>query len=149
MSKKSERQQMIRNILATHQIKKQTEFVRLLEADGIPVTQATVSRDIKDMQLIKVPDPEGGFHYSLPAERKTNSEEKLTLALMTTPIQVIQKDYFLLIKTLPGSAQTLGNLIDKSDFKEVLGTVSGDNTLLVMCKDSKQAKKMKLKLRDF
>ena len=75
--KKSERQRHIQEIISNQYVERQEDLVKLLVKSGIRVTQATISRDIKDMQLLKVPSVGGGYHYSLPARRQDNKEERL------------------------------------------------------------------------
>ena len=70
--KKSERQRHIQEIISNQYVERQEDLVKLLAKSGIRVTQATISRDIKDMQLLKVPSVGGGYHYSLPARRQDN-----------------------------------------------------------------------------
>ena len=68
--RKVDRQRLLRNLIQTHEIERQEDFVKLLQAEQIEVTQATISRDIKEMQLVKVPNTDEGYHYSLPLEKK-------------------------------------------------------------------------------
>lgn len=68
--RKKERQRLIKQLLVSNDIQRQEDFVSLLSEQGVKVTQATVSRDIKDMQLVKVPSITGGYRYSLPTQKK-------------------------------------------------------------------------------
>lgn len=73
--RKKERQRLIKQLLTSNNIQRQEDFVSLLEDQGIKVTQATVSRDIKDMQLVKVPSVTGGYRYSLPTQKNIDTEK--------------------------------------------------------------------------
>ncbi len=73
--KKQERQRYIKRLLSSNEIERQEDFVSLLRAENIEVTQATISRDIKDMQLVKVPSATGGYHYSMPVQKQMDTEK--------------------------------------------------------------------------
>ena len=77
--RKAERQQYLRQLMNQHSIERQEDFVSLLDGQGIKVTQATISRDIKEMQLVKVPSIGGGYHYSLPVQKQLDTQKKLQI----------------------------------------------------------------------
>ena len=93
--RKSERQRLIRQLLKAHDIQKQEEFVTLLAAAGVKVTQATVSRDIKEMQLVKVPSSNGGYRYSLPSKQRVDTKKKLQRVLADAYVSMAVQDYFI------------------------------------------------------
>ncbi|MEJ6400568.1 arginine repressor [Nicoliella lavandulae] len=142
--KKRDRQHMIKQLISKESIRNQAEFVKLLDEVGVKVTQATVSRDIKEMRLVKVPAQSGGYQYSLPHEKKINIEKKLTQALGDAFVSMAVQDKNLLLKVLPGNGPVVGALIEKMNFTEVFGTLCDDNTILVICTSDKSA----LQLRD-
>ena len=135
MANKTMRQIKIREIISNAQIETQEELVRRLNELDLNITQATISRDIKELQLIKVPAPSGQYIYSLPRDRKYHPIDKLGRYLMDSFVKIDGADNLLVLKTLPGNAQSIGAIIDQIDWKEVLGTICGDDTCLIICKD--------------
>ena len=132
--RKSERQRLIRQLLKAHDIQKQEEFVTLLAAAGVKVTQATVSRDIKEMQLVKVPSSNGGYRYSLPSKQRVDTKKKLQRVLADAYGSMAVQDYFIVLKALPGNAAAIATLIDQINFADVFGTIGGDDTVLIIAK---------------
>nr|SFZ88184.1 Arginine pathway regulatory protein ArgR, repressor of arg regulon [Loigolactobacillus rennini] len=132
--RKSERQRLIRQLLKAHDIQKQEEFVTLLAAAGVKVTQATVSRDIKEMQLVKVPSSNGGYRYSLPSKQRVDTKKKLQRVLADAYVSMAVQDYFIVLKALPGNAAAIATLIDQINFADVFGTIGGDDTVLIIAK---------------
>lgn len=132
--RKSERQRLIKKLMNEHDIQKQEDFVALLEGAGVNVTQATISRDIKDMQLIKVPSPSGGYRYSLPAQQTVDTEKKLKRVLFDAYVSMDVQDYFIVLKALPGNGTAIATLIDQMDFSDIFGTIGGDDTVLIIAK---------------
>ena len=95
-------------------------MVKRLNEYDLNVTQATVSRDIKELQLIKVPAPSGQYVYSLPNDRKYHPLEKLGRYLMDSFVNIEGTGNLLVLKTLPGNAQSIGAILDQIDWEEVL-----------------------------
>ncbi|HBV03864.1 MAG TPA: arginine repressor [Staphylococcus sp.] len=135
MANKTMRQIKVREIISNEQIETQEELVRRLNELDLNITQATISRDIKELQLIKVPAPSGQYIYSLPRDRKYHPIDKLGRYLMDSFVKIDGADNLLVLKTSPGNAQSIGAIIDQIDWKEVLGTICGDDTCLIICKD--------------
>ncbi|WP_199622868.1 transcriptional regulator AhrC/ArgR [Paenibacillus alkalitolerans] len=132
---KGQRHIKIREIITSKEIETQDELVDALRAYGFPVTQATVSRDIKELHLVKVPLADGRYKYSLPADQKFNPAMKLKRALIDYFGSIDYADHLVVMKSLPGTANTLAELIDNLDWPDVMGTISGDNTVLIICRD--------------
>lgn len=143
---KGQRHIRIRDIISANEIETQDQLVQMLKASSVDVTQATVSRDIKEMHLIKVPLPDGRYKYSLPPVHKYNTEEKLQRMLMDAFISIEGASHFLVLKTLPGNAQAVGSLLDYMNWDEMLGTICGDDTCLIICRTEAAAPKIKEKL---
>ncbi|MCM3412506.1 transcriptional regulator AhrC/ArgR [Metabacillus sp. YM-086] len=131
---KGQRHIKIREIITNNDIETQDELVDLLKGMGFNVTQATVSRDIKELHLVKVPMLDGRYKYSLPADQRFNPLQKLKRALMDAFVKVDSAGHMLVMKTLPGNANAIGALIDNLDWDEVLGTICGDDTILLICR---------------
>jgi transcriptional regulator of arginine metabolism len=133
---KGQRHIKIREIIANNDIETQDELVDLLKGMGFNVTQATVSRDIKELHLVKVPMMDGRYKYSLPADQRFNPLQKLKRSLMDAFVKIDSAGHMLVMKTLPGNANAIGALIDNLDWDEVLGTICGDDTILIICRTS-------------
>jgi transcriptional regulator of arginine metabolism len=109
---KAHRHIRIREIITRNEIETQDDLVDHLRNAGYNVTQATVSRDIKELSLIKVPLIDGRYKYSLPADQRYNPLQKLKRTLVDSFVSVDFTDNLIVIKTLPGNANTVGVLID-------------------------------------
>lgn len=131
---KSKRHMKIKEILMTREIETQDELVASLQQAGFSVTQATVSRDIKEMHLIKTPMNDGRYKYAMPADQRFNPEQRLKRALIDQFIGIDYTDNLVVIKSLPGTANSLGALIDIIEWDGVMGSICGDDTILVICR---------------
>lgn len=141
--KKKDRHRLLKEIIEEYVIEKQEDFVRILHEKGIEVTQATISRDIKELHLIKIPAPAGGYRYSMPPDMNYDTSKKLERLLHDAFISIDYQDYFVIIHTIPGNSFALGALMDASNFEGVFGTIAGDDTLLVICRSSADALNLK------
>ena len=103
------------------------------------VTQATISRDIKEMKLVKVPSQKGGYRYSIPQETSEDVIAKLEKILKAAFVSVDRMDKFVILRTLPGNASALANLIDKQYAKELFGTLNDDDNVLMITKTEADA----------
>ncbi len=131
---KRDRHAEILEVLKRHRVTSQEGLRELLQAKGTEVTQATLSRDIRELRLVKVPGADGTSHYSLPDEwESTPSLESLLPTLFQSAEGV---DHLLVVRTLKGGAQTVAAGIDWEEWPEVLGTLAGDDTILIILRDS-------------
>ncbi len=130
--RKQERQRLISKIIRENEVFKQEDLVSLLIKMNIPVTQATVSRDIKEMKLIKVLNADGNFKYQLPQDDNSDNGRLIKL-LKKSFVSISKMDKMVAIKTKPGSGFALGGLIE-SVYPEGLFTVmaNDDKILLFM-----------------
>ncbi|UOE96392.1 MULTISPECIES: transcriptional regulator AhrC/ArgR [Bacillaceae] len=131
---KGQRHIKIREIITNKEIETQDELVEQLKNGGYNVTQATVSRDIKELHLVKVPMMDGRYKYSLPADQRFNPLQKLKRSLMDSFVSIDRSENLIVMKTLPGNANAVGALIDNLDWTEIMGTICGDDTILIICK---------------
>ncbi|MDR6747378.1 transcriptional regulator of arginine metabolism [Bacillus pumilus] len=131
---KGQRHIKIREIIASQEIETQDELVDILKSDGYNITQATVSRDIKELHLVKVPTNNGTYKYSLPADQRFNPLSKLKRSLMDAFIKMDAASHLIVLKTMPGNAQAIGALMDNLDWEEIMGTICGDDTILIICR---------------
>ncbi len=139
MKLKKKRLEVIREIINTRKIGCQVELLQPLLDMGIDVTQATLSRDLKLLKIAKVPDSTGRYIYTLPKEEGMGGNVRYTPALDRHPIVglggflSISFSYNLVvIKTSPGYAGSIAYDIDNGNSKEILGTVAGDDTILII-----------------
>lgn len=126
------RQMKILEIIAKNDIDTQEELVTRLKNDGFIVTQATVSRDIKDMNIIKTLTDDGR-HYKYMAQqpKETSSADKFIKIFRNTVLSIRSAENLVILKTEQGSANAAAELIDRLDLQEILGVIAGDNTIFV------------------
>lgn len=136
---KMKRHIKIREIISEHSIETQDELVDQLKGLGFKVTQATVSRDIKELHLVKVPSSSGTYKYSTPTEHRFNPKDKLRRLIMESFVSIDHANHFIVLKTLPGNANAIGALIDDLDWEEIMGTICGDDTCLIICRTAEKA----------
>lgn len=134
-SMKAQRHIKIREIIANTAVETQDDLVRELKNAGYNVTQATVSRDIKELHLVKVPTDSGFYKYSLPADHRFNPQQKLKRILQESFVSIEHSENLIVIKTLPGNANALASVLDCLHWEQVLGTLAGDDTILVICRE--------------
>lgn len=136
---KMRRHLKIREIITDNDIETQDELVDRLKNLGFNVTQATISRDIKELHLVKVPSATGRYKYSTPTTQRFNSIDKLKRSIMEAFVSIDHAHHFVVLKTLPGNAQAIGALIDDLDWEGILGTICGDDTCLIICRTEENA----------
>lgn len=135
ISLKPRRQQMILEIIEERPITTQEELARELLARGIKTTQATISRDIKELQLVKVPVGPELYRYARPQRLEPpRNYDRLRRLFRENVAKVDFSENLVLIRTLPGAAQGVASAIDHSGWKEIIGTVAGDDTILIIVK---------------
>lgn len=130
---KRDRHALILEILRGHRVTSQEGLRELLHERGTEVTQATLSRDIRELRLVKVPAADGAGHYSLPEEWE--STPPLESLLPTLFVSADGVDHLMVIHTMKGGAQTVAAGIDWEEWPEVLGTLAGDDTILIVLRD--------------
>jgi transcriptional regulator of arginine metabolism len=131
---KGQRHVKIREILNTNDIETQDDLVEALRRAGFNVTQATVSRDIKEMQLVKTPLNDGRYKYSMPAEQRFNPVHRLKRALNDHFVHIDFTENLVVMKCMPGTANAICAMIDNLEWNEVMGTICGDDTILIICR---------------
>ncbi|WP_373230471.1 transcriptional regulator AhrC/ArgR [Cohnella sp.] len=145
---KGQRQRKIRELIGAREIETQEDLVEELSKEGMQVTQATVSRDIKEMQLIKVPLEDGRYKYSMPQDQRFNPAHKLKRALLDHFVGAEAAENLVVLKCLPGTANTFASLIDGMDWPEVIGTIAGDDTTLLIVKSKAQCEDVLERIND-
>ncbi len=122
----------IKEIVDQQIMETQEELAAALRKHGIEVTQATVSRDIKELMLIKVPTGDGKYRYAFPAEQGVMlSQARMERTFQDSVISILSTHNLIVIRTLPGTAQAVAYTIDYVRWPEILGTVAGDDTIFV------------------
>ncbi len=147
---KSVRQAVIKNIIETQIIETQEELADALRQQRIQVTQATVSRDIKEMMLIKVPTGDGRYRYAYPMQNAVIfTEERMQRLFQDTVIHCDYSENIVVVKTLPGGANTVASALDHANWPEILGTVAGDDNIFIIVKPKAAAQKVTERLTSF
>jgi transcriptional regulator of arginine metabolism len=137
---KRERQRAMRELVARYPITSQQEFVTLLHERGYEVTQATVSRDITELGLVKVVRADRHI-YASPEDLAVSpaaSDEPLRRLLVDLPLAIRRSGLILLLVSTPGTANAIAQAIDQSSLRDQEGTVAGDNTVLVLFADEER-----------
>jgi transcriptional regulator of arginine metabolism len=142
---KRARQQRIVELLTTEQVRSQTELAELLLADGLAVTQATLSRDLVELDAVKVRSASGALVYAVPSEggdrtpvvaRETAAgEARLARLCAELLVSAEASANLVVIRTPPGAANFLASAMDRAEPADVLGTVAGDDTVVVISRD--------------
>ena len=129
MKERNDRHEAIRRLIAGKRIESQEELRTLLENEGFDVTQATLSRDLKYLQVDRVSAGREGYYYAL-------REQEIESDLIRGWISIDFSGNLGVIKTLPGHADSVAIAIDTFEFESVLGTVAGDDTIIVVLRDT-------------
>ena len=144
---KSKRHSKIPEIINNNDIETQEELAEALKAAGYDVTQATVSRDIKLLKLVKMQSESGKYKYISSAKEERDINDKLYSILKNAAIGVEQVDKFVVIKTLTGAASAAAEAIDTLYSNDVAGTIAGDNTIFVLVRTDEKALELISKVR--
>lgn len=136
--RKKDRHRFITRLITENEIQKQEEFVLFLKEQGVEVTQATISRDIKELKLIKIPSRQGGYRYSLPAEATEDFREKLDTLLIDGFSSVKEMDKMVILRTLPGNASAIANLLEKQYEKELFALLNDDDNVLIIANSERE-----------
>ncbi|MEP9385491.1 arginine repressor [Nocardioides sp. KR10-350] len=142
---KNARHRLIVEIVSTHEVRSQSELADLLAGRGVQVTQATLSRDLVELDAVKVRSTTGALVYAVPGEggdrRAVAPQESAAargrLARLCAELLVSAEasSNLVVLRTPPGAAQFLASAFDKAEFPEILGTIAGDDTVLVIGRD--------------
>ncbi len=138
MKNRKERQALIRQIITSGRIGSQEELLGMLHEKGYAMTQATLSRDLKMMKVVKMPAGNTGYIYTVQEDfLPVNREEKLRINYLAEGFRSLQfSGQLAVIHTLPGYANSIAVVIDRAAPPEILGTIAGDDTILVIMKEN-------------
>ncbi len=136
---KVNRHSKILEILDKYEVETQEDLTRYLKEEGINVTQATVSRDIRQMKLVKVMTPSGKYKYAAITDHSSSIDDRIVKVFREAVLTIDYAVNFVCLHTITGMAQAAAVAIDSLKFNEIIGTVAGDDTLFIMCRTEEQA----------
>lgn len=145
MASRNRRHAAILQLVQEHTVHSQNQLRDLLADLGFQVGQGTLSRDIRDLGLVKQPGGKGGAAYHVPLDLPdpTPGLQRLMPALF---LSAEGADHFLVVRTMTGGAQPLAVAIDRADWPDVLGTIAGDDTILILLRDPQAVEPIRLRL---
>lgn len=145
---KTVRQVAILDIIEKQEIETQEELASALNARGIRVTQATVSRDIKELRLLKVLTHSGKYKYATGDQADNNLTDRFIRMLAESLLSVSSANNLIVVKTLSGSANVAAEALDSMHWPEVLGTLAGDNTVLLIIRSNEETITVTSRIRE-
>ncbi len=143
MVERNRRQELILTFIAQKNIRTQEGLLKELSRRGVDMTQATLSRELKALGIAKGPDGRGGYRYMVGTG--TGAEPLHAVAIFMR--SVARSRNLLVIKTPPGNAQGVARGLDQADWSEVLGTIAGDDTILIVCRDERLAARVEKRVK--
>ncbi len=146
---KRNRQEKLLELISRYEIETQDELIERLHETGYDVTQATVSRDIRELKIAKMTTGKGSYRYVLPKQVEPGKGVKFSAALIDSITKVDYAQNLVVIKTYPGLASAVAAGIDRMDLLEIIGCVAGDDTILVVARDTECAQALTGQLHDF
>ncbi len=134
---KPQRQHRVGRLLEEQAVSSQAQLVELLAADGVVATQATVSRDLEELGAVKVRIPGGAMAYAIPEHAKDFAapDDHLRRVMGEFVVDVAHSANLVVLRTPPGSAHVVASALDRAGLSDVLGTVAGDDTVVVVCSE--------------
>ena len=136
---KSRRHSKILDIIAQYPIETQDELLTRLKNEGYKETQATISRDIKDLRLVKTLGSDGKYRYVSASKNSTDIRSNFSSLFASSVNSIDFAQNIVVIKTLSGMAQAVCAALDSNDYKAVVGTIAGDDTIFIACRSSQLA----------
>jgi transcriptional regulator of arginine metabolism len=144
------RHRAIRDVVVARPIRTQQELASALRERGFRTTQATMSRDVAELGLVKA--PRGGTQaYALPkrlVEAEASGEDRLRALLRALPVEIREAGLLLVVRTLPGSAHPIAAALDRARWPEVAGSIAGDDTVFIACLDRPALQRARARLRE-
>ncbi len=144
---KNTRQKKILELIEKYDIDTQETLIERLSEVGVTVTQTTVSRDIKELKLVKGMTARGTYKYIVPEVKRDNNAPILNSALTEAVIKIEAARNIVVVKTFPGMANALAVCVDSLEQQHIVGSVAGDDTILLVIKDDDMAKSVEEKLK--
>jgi transcriptional regulator of arginine metabolism len=132
---KTKRLLAIEKIIDEETILTQDELLKKLKGKGISCTQATLSRNLRQLGVVRIPDSSGGYKYSLSVKIRSIVNQPVKLNIVPVIEEIIEAKGLMVIKTLPGNASNTAFFIDSAGRYEIAGTIAGDDTILLIPRD--------------
>lgn len=147
---KKNRQMKVLEIISKNEVETQDELIELLKAEDYYVTQATISRDIRELELIKISTARGTYKYTVPshAEKEKNKPHHLGNAIASSVLNVDYAQNIIVVKTVPGMCGAVAIEIDRYTIPDLLGCVAGDDTIIMVMRTEERAAIVSAKLHD-
>ena len=139
---KSKRHNQILDIINNNDIETQEELADALKIEGYDVTQATVSRDIKELRLIKILTPSGNYKYAQRKELDAPISDRFARIFRETVTDIKYSGNLIVVKTLSGCANAAAEAIDTTKFEHIVGTLAGDNTFIIIVDEPENLPKL-------
>lgn len=136
---KKSRQKLIIDLVEAYSIGTQEELLAMLAERGYDVTQATVSRDVKELRLTKTLDDKGDYRYTVEKNATDDTVSKFNSIFSESVISTDYAGHMCVVRCYAGLAQAACAAFDSMNFNQVLGTLAGDDTIFILCKDEKDA----------
>ena len=144
---KSLRQQKILEIIERNDIDTQDTLIEKLKEEGYNVTQTTISRDINQLKLVKAVTASGSYKYIVPDVKRENNRTVMNSALTDAVIKIEAAKNIVVVKTLSGMANAIAVCVDSLNHNEIVGSVAGDDTIIIVTKDDDIAQTMATNLK--
>lgn len=144
---KSDRHAAIRDLIQRHDVGSQEELRQLLLKRGWDVTQSTLSRDLRELRLARIPGSDGSVRYSEPDSAEDYRTPALEGLLPQLFVSIDGVSELILLRTLPGGAQAIAEAVDNREWPELLGTIAGDDTILIICRSAQAREKLTKRIR--
>ena len=145
---KSGRHAMRLDIIDKNDIETQEDLAEALRETGYEVTQATISRDIKELRLVKVLTPNNTYKYATVDKADKVMTNRFIRVFSEAVLSIVAANNLVIIKTLSGSAHAAGNTIDSMRWPEIVGSIAGDDTILVVAPDNDAAQVLVAKFKE-
>lgn len=143
---KAERHEVMMALITEEAIGNQAELLKRLAELGFETTQATISRDLRELQILRQKDDDGVFRYrrvqTENGHRVTSQQRALDGALREYAIQVVSVEFMIIVKTISASANVLSTYIEDAQLPDVIATLAGFDTIYVTCRDAQGAKEL-------
>ena len=149
VSDKSERQSAIRDIVAARDITSQEDLRKQLNKRGWDVTQSTLSRDLHELRLARIPDTSGKTRYAFSEIVPEDNAPQLASLLPQLLVGIESVHVMIVAKTVPSGAQPVGSALDSAGWPDVLGTLAGDDTVLIICRSTQGRDRIAKRLRNY
>ena len=147
--KKENRQSLIQEIIFEQRIENQQQLLEELAQRGVDATQATISRDIKELRIVKTNDNEGNIKYSVLPETQMSYDARLQEVLRDSVSEITQVGFMNIVKTLLGTADIVGAEIDELELPEIVGTLAGTDAIVLISTSEIEAKRINQQLMSY